>query len=86
MALTVGESLDVNVLIDYLFGLRYPSGTPVPEEDAVNAAARLADRAGKTLMAGLDGADVRRLWKADPPRPADRRKARAKPKVRGKEV
>lgn len=65
MALTVGESHDVLRLLDWILGLepegRGLSRPPTPDE-ARECAARLADKAHKALMAGRDGARVRRDW------------------------
>ena len=65
MALTIGEAHDVNTLLDWMLGIRRPSNSDSDEElrhEAKEAAARLADKANKALMAGIRGADVLAAW------------------------
>lgn len=65
MALTITEAHDVNTLLDWLLGIRNPYTTGTDEElatQALAAAERLADKANKALMAGLDGRRVREAW------------------------
>lgn len=62
MALTIGEGNDFNVVLRYLFDQPNATGTKFTSEQARDAAARLADKAAKTLMAGYRGDDVRALW------------------------
>lgn len=67
MALTVGEAHDVNTLLDWILGIPrlYLEGPKTDEKaqaDAQAAAARLADKANKTLMAGLDARRVNEGW------------------------
>lgn len=64
MALTIGEASDVNVLLEHALNLSGPTGVPSSEK-AREAAARLADKASKTLLAGLDGDRVRAAWPED---------------------
>lgn len=65
MALTVSESHDVNTLLDWLLGIRNPYTIGSDEElmsEAKASAMRLADKANKTLMAGLTGVRVEDAW------------------------
>lgn len=65
MALTVTEAHDVNTLLDWILGIRRPNSTMTDEElaaEAQAAAGRLADKANKTLMAGLDMRRVDEAW------------------------
>lgn len=67
MALTVSEAHDVNTLLDWLLGIPrlYMDGPKTDEElaaEAQAAAGRLADKANKTLMAGLDMRRVNEAW------------------------
>lgn len=62
MALTVTEANAVNVLLKWLFAQPDNVGEYKTGEQARDAAALLADHADKTLMAGLDGDAVRKLW------------------------
>jgi hypothetical protein len=65
MALTVGESHDVNTLLDWILGIRRPDTMMSDEQladQAQAAAGRLADKANKTLMAGLDLSRVNEAW------------------------
>lgn len=64
MAFTIGEANDLNVLLEYALNLSGPMGVPSSDK-AMEAAARLADKATKTLMAGLDGDRVRAAWPED---------------------
>lgn len=60
--MTNGEANDLNTVVQFLLDTVW-NGCAVPDQDtARQAAARLADRSHKTLMAGLRGADVDRLW------------------------
>lgn len=64
--MTNGEANDLNTVVQFLLGTVW-NGCAVPDEDtARQAAARLADRSHKTLMAGLRGTDVDRLWPQRP--------------------
>ena len=56
--MTVGECNDINILLRYVYGLSDYTVLPTPQE-AQNAAERLADRASKTLGAGLSGSQIR---------------------------
>lgn len=65
MALTIGEAHDVNTLLDWILGIRRPTSDKTDDElaaDAQAAAGRLADKANKTLMAGLDLTRVNEAW------------------------
>lgn len=64
MSLNNGEATDVNVVVRYLTEQPAPSGRAVEQAEAVEALARLADKAYKHLMAGLRGQDVRAGWRA----------------------
>ena len=58
--MNIGEANDVNTLLRYMLGQQRSSfGDPVTDDQALAAAERLADRAGKTLQAGITGSDVR---------------------------
>lgn len=62
MALTIGEAHDVNTLLEHVLQ-HSRAGLGVPSlDEAREAAARLADKANKTLMAGLTGERVRAAW------------------------
>lgn len=67
--MNIGEANSLNALLRYLLNLENGSGGTT-SHDAMLAAARLADKANKALMAGLGGDDVRRLWHASAPAPA----------------
>lgn len=56
--MNVGESNDVNLVLDYFLGRTDPRFRRVDHALAGAAGARLADRAHKTLMAGLTGDQV----------------------------
>lgn len=65
MALTVSEAIDVNTLLDWILGIRRPGSIMTDDElaaEAQAAAGRLADKANKTLMAGLDMRRVNEAW------------------------
>ena len=65
MALTITEAHDVNTLLDWILGIRNQHSTGTDEERAAEAqaaAGRLADKANKTLMAGLDMRRVNEAW------------------------
>jgi hypothetical protein len=60
--MNVKESCDVNYLLGYLLG-HNPNGSMKRDRaGAIEAAAALADKANKTLSAGLTGDRVRALW------------------------
>lgn len=62
MSLNVGEALNVNTVITYWLRIAR-NGHSIPTDDQViDAMAQLADKATKTLMAGVSGDDVRRAW------------------------
>lgn len=64
MALTIGEAQDVNVLLDWVLGIR-PDTAQTDEElqaAAKAAAEHLADKAFKALSAGIDGRRVDAGW------------------------
>ncbi len=67
--MSIGEANAVNVLLDYLLGCRRPNGCEVQEHEARAAAMTLADKANRSLMAGLDGAAVNRMWPEVRPSP-----------------
>lgn len=59
---TNGEANDINTVLLYLLNSRW-NGNPIPSEDnAREAAQRLADRSHKTLMAGVTGHDIALRW------------------------
>lgn len=63
--MNVGESTDVNHLLEYLFGrarLTFAASYKVTQSEARLAAGRLAQRAYDRLSAGMTRADVERLW------------------------
>ncbi len=63
--MTIGESNDVNILLQWLLGglsARPQVHWPVSDTDARDAAARLASRAHNTLMAGVDSTQVHARW------------------------
>lgn len=73
--MNVSESNDLNVLLGWLVGHR-PGGLAVPTEaEALAAAERLAGRANRALLAGLNGSEVRRLWARQDLAPQARRYA-----------
>jgi hypothetical protein len=53
--MTITEANDVNTVLCWAMGhmVRYPGGPPVTDEDATEAARRLAGKASRALMAGL---------------------------------
>lgn len=56
----IGEASDVNTLLRYMLGQRQPvTGEPVPGDQALGAAERLADRANRALAAGISSTEVR---------------------------
>lgn len=62
MSLTVGEAHHVNTIVTYWLRIAR-DGRSVPADDqVVDAMAEMADRATKTLMAGVNGNDVRKAW------------------------
>lgn len=65
--MNIGEAQDVNVVLGRLLGAKATEGgrrRPVNTDDEVrDAAARLADRARKTLSAGYAGEQVRQDWR-----------------------
>lgn len=66
MALTISEAHDVNTLLDWMLGIRRASSAADTDEhlaeEAKAAAARLADKANKSLMAGIRSEDVLKAW------------------------
>lgn len=60
--MNITEGNAVNVLLRYLLDEPDPRGYLTRSEAACDAAAALADRARKTLGAGLDGEQIRQLW------------------------
>jgi hypothetical protein len=59
---SITEANAINVLLRYVLNMR-DSGRDVPtHEQALDAAALLADKAHKPLMAGLDSNRVRAAW------------------------
>jgi hypothetical protein len=70
MAFTVTEANALNALLRYLLNYHVHPATDMIDASAREVAVALADRAHKTLMAGLDGVDVRELWKESAPQPA----------------
>ena len=56
--MTVGECNDINTLLRYVYGLSGYTVLPTPQE-AQEAVERLADRASKSLGAGLSGSNIR---------------------------
>lgn len=65
MAFTITEAHDYNTLLDWILGIRRPGSTMTDEElatEAQAAAERLADKAFKSLSAGLDGRRVKEAW------------------------
>ena len=62
MSLTVGEAQHVNTIVKYWLQITR-DGLSVPTDDqVVDAMAEMADRATKTLMASVNGDDVRKAW------------------------
>lgn len=61
MTMTTGEAIAVHTVLHTLLGTQRVGGNPT-EEQSLDAAALLADRANRTLSAGLDGAQVRAAW------------------------
>lgn len=65
MALTIGEAQDVNSLLEWVLGIR-PQYTEMTDEELATearaSAERLADKANKTLSAGLNGKRVNDAW------------------------
>lgn len=81
--MNVTESCHVQTLIRFVLGLDptdpFPSGPRDPAADR-EAAVALAERAYKTLSAGLSGDDVRKAWAERFP---DKTKARKKAWLKG---
>jgi hypothetical protein len=70
--LNVSESFDLNTLLRYL--LDEPrGGIEIDTLAAREAAARLTERAHRTIHAGLTASDVRRIWTEAAPTPSARR-------------
>lgn len=63
MSLTVGEATAINTVLDYWLKMPREGLGPVTEKAVLAAMIDLADRATKTLMAGVNGNDVRRAWR-----------------------
>lgn len=82
MALTVTQAHAVNEIATFLLGPARLSGRgEVTVDEAVEALALLADHAHRTLMAGRNGEDVRRDWRANPPAVQANRRGRARNRV-----
>lgn len=66
MPLPIGDANDVNTVLHWILGIRDGHTEDVDDsvlfESAREAAVRLADRANKTLSAGLNGTRVREAW------------------------
>lgn len=60
MSLTITEANQINWVIQYW--LEMDREVPVTEERVIDSMAHLADKAKKTLMAGVDGNQVRARW------------------------
>jgi hypothetical protein len=73
--MNVSESSDVNTLLRWLIGAKRFDDEEVSEADAKAAAVRLADRAYKTLFAGLAGRDVAERWPVYARSPAAQRQS-----------
>jgi len=56
---TIGEAAAVNKLLGYLANGRDPAGQPYTADDANHAGRYLAERAYKTLSAGMRPGDVK---------------------------
>lgn len=65
MALNITEAHAVNRLANYILG-QPRRGEHITGEQALEALALLADKANKTLMAGLNSDTVRELWAGSP--------------------
>lgn len=61
------EAHAVNALLGWILGTDAPSGGHVDDDQVMERAAWLADRANKALAAGATGASVRRQWRARRP-------------------
>lgn len=59
--MNITEANDINTLLRWVTGMDSPLG-PVPDDLACEAAAALAQRAHKKLMAGMDADDVWQHW------------------------
>ncbi|MEV8636550.1 hypothetical protein AB0395_33375 [Streptosporangium sp. NPDC051023] len=60
--MTVTEARDLIRLLSWILGAPVLDEEPVPDAEAMEAAAVLADQARQALGAGPDGRDVRALW------------------------
>lgn len=60
--MNVGEATAVNTVLRYLLDLPQPMGSVPAAADVRSAAIRLAERANKTLAAGLGSEDVAQAW------------------------
>lgn len=60
--MNVGEAIDINIVLDFFLGLPGTPGRTIESAEARVAAERLADKASKALMAGLDGNRVAAAW------------------------
>lgn len=70
MPMSIRDANDYNTVIRYVLGMRDASGLDlVAEDDAWNAAVRLADRAHSVLGAGLTRREVAETWAAARPGP-----------------
>jgi hypothetical protein len=65
--MNIRESNDLNAVLHFLLGDTASNGSTITSERAREAAARLADRAAKTLLAGLTGDQVTERWPATSP-------------------
>jgi hypothetical protein len=62
MALTISQSIDVNVLCSFILGPLDSHEGGVAENEAMEALAKLAAHANKAMMAGWDDSRVRSRW------------------------
>ncbi len=65
--MNIGEAIKMNTVLYYLLDM---PGKPIAEQAAKEAAAYLAERANKSLSAGVSGEQVLKAW------PKKRRRAK----------
>jgi len=59
---TISEASDINIVLRYLLQKPRPGLSAPTNVEALDAAARLADRSYKALSAGLSALDVHAAW------------------------
>lgn len=65
--MNITEANTFNTLLDWVLDTPGPNGNPVTSDQARDAAATLAERAHRVLLAGATPEQVHANWPADPP-------------------